>query len=178
MKKIVIAGLVGGLAQFIWGAVSHMALPLGEVGIDVLPDEAALIGAMEGAIAEPGLYLFPGMDMTREVSTAEQEAWAAKYEAGPTGFLVYHPSGRSAVSPAQLGQELLTNIAAALIAAWVLTKIAGPLVSRAALVAGLGLFAWLGWPVEWVFAALIGDYIVKSTMLTLRFRSGRWEKMI
>lgn len=38
-----------------------------------------------------------------------------------------------------------------------------------------GFFAWKGWPVEWVFAALIGDYIVKSTMLTLRFRSGRWQ---
>jgi len=35
-------------------------------------------------------------------------------------------------------------------------------------------FAWLGLPVEWVFAALIADYIVKATMLTLRFRSRRW----
>jgi putative MATE family efflux protein len=36
-------------------------------------------------------------------------------------------------------------------------------------------FAWLGLPPEWIFAALIGDYIVKATMLTLRFRSGRWK---
>ena len=40
------------------------------------------------------------------------------------------------------------------------------------------VFAWLGWPVEWVFAALIGDYIVKSSMLTLRFRGNRWETAI
>lgn len=41
-----------------------------------------------------------------------------------------------------------------------------------------GVFAWLGLPVEWVFAALIGDYIVKATMLTLRFRSGRWQNLL
>jgi len=40
------------------------------------------------------------------------------------------------------------------------------------------LFAWLGLPVEWIYAALIADYIVKSTMLTWRFRSGRWQHAI
>jgi putative MATE family efflux protein len=36
------------------------------------------------------------------------------------------------------------------------------------------VFAWLGLPVEWVFAALIADYIVKATLLSWRFRSRRW----
>jgi Na+-driven multidrug efflux pump len=39
------------------------------------------------------------------------------------------------------------------------------------------LFAWLGLSVHWVFAALIGDYIVKATMLTWRFASGRWKSI-
>lgn len=37
------------------------------------------------------------------------------------------------------------------------------------------LFAWLGWPVEWVFAALIFDYVVKSSLLAWRFRSDTWK---
>jgi Na+-driven multidrug efflux pump len=41
-------------------------------------------------------------------------------------------------------------------------------------VALAGLFAWLGMPVEWVFAALIADYMVKASLLTWRFRSRRW----
>jgi putative MATE family efflux protein len=41
-----------------------------------------------------------------------------------------------------------------------------------------GIFAWQGLPVEWVFAALIGDYMVKASMLTLRFRSGRWQQAL
>ena len=38
------------------------------------------------------------------------------------------------------------------------------------------LFAWVGLPVEWIFAALIGDYVVKASMLVARFRSGRWQR--
>jgi putative MATE family efflux protein len=40
------------------------------------------------------------------------------------------------------------------------------------------VFTAFGFSVEWVFAALIADYIVKATMLTLRFRSGRWKHAI
>jgi Na+-driven multidrug efflux pump len=35
----------------------------------------------------------------------------------------------------------------------------------------------LGLPVEWVYAALIGDYALKALMLTRRFRSGRWRTL-
>ncbi len=38
-----------------------------------------------------------------------------------------------------------------------------------------GLFTWRGMPVEWIFAALIFDYVTKAGMLTWRFRSGRWK---
>jgi putative MATE family efflux protein len=40
------------------------------------------------------------------------------------------------------------------------------------------LFAWRGLPVEWIFGALIADYIVKAILLTLRFRSGRWQTAV
>ena len=36
-----------------------------------------------------------------------------------------------------------------------------------------GFFAWRELSVEWVFAALMADYVVKATVLTVRFRSGR-----
>lgn len=40
-----------------------------------------------------------------------------------------------------------------------------------------GLFALAGLSVQWIFAALIGDYIVKTSMLTWRFASGRWRSL-
>lgn len=37
------------------------------------------------------------------------------------------------------------------------------------------LAAWLELSVEWVFAALLGDWLVKALLLVWRFRSGRWQ---
>jgi len=36
-------------------------------------------------------------------------------------------------------------------------------------------FAWLDWPVEWIYGAPIADYVVKPLLLTTRFRSERWH---
>lgn len=54
------------------------------------------------------------------------------------------------------------------------TTMAGLIGVRVGLAA---IFAWLGLSVVWIFAALIGDYMVKALMLVLRFRSGRWQKI-
>ena len=40
-----------------------------------------------------------------------------------------------------------------------------------------GLAAWLQWPVEWVFAVLIFDYMVRSALFTRRFARGRWKAL-
>jgi putative MATE family efflux protein len=53
-----------------------------------------------------------------------------------------------------------------------LTTITGLLLVRGSVA---GVFLWMGLAVEWVFAALIVDYIVKATMLVSRFRRGRWQ---
>lgn len=39
------------------------------------------------------------------------------------------------------------------------------------------LFAWFDLSVTWIYAALIGDYLVKATMLARRFQSGRWKQI-
>lgn len=51
----------------------------------------------------------------------------------------------------------------------------GLLVMRCGLAA---LAAYLGLPVIWVYAALIGDYVLKGMMLIWRFRQGRWKTII
>lgn len=38
------------------------------------------------------------------------------------------------------------------------------------------IFTLAGLTAEWVYAALIGDYIVKALMLIRRFRSGKWQQ--
>jgi putative MATE family efflux protein len=40
------------------------------------------------------------------------------------------------------------------------------------------LFTWLGLRVEWIYGALLADYIIKATLVTARFRSGRWKSAL
>ena len=41
---------------------------------------------------------------------------------------------------------------------------------------GLAAIAtYMGLPVVWVYAALVGDYLVKASMLIWRFQRGRWK---
>jgi putative MATE family efflux protein len=56
-----------------------------------------------------------------------------------------------------------------------ITTVLGLLVMRCGLAA---IAAYLGAPVIWVYAALIGDYVLKSVLLIWRFRQGRWKTVV
>lgn len=53
--------------------------------------------------------------------------------------------------------------------------IVGLLVARCGLAA---VFTFLGWPVVWVYGAMIGDYLAKAVMLLWRFHAGRWKTVV
>jgi hypothetical protein len=78
MKRWLIGGVIGGIIMFIWSAFSHMVLPLGEMGLKTLPNENVVIPAMKDGIREPGLYMFPGLDMSKKPTAEEQAAWAER----------------------------------------------------------------------------------------------------
>ena len=64
--------------MFIWSAIAHMVLPLGEAGVREIPNETAVLSALQGNIAEQaGLYLFPGMGLGAN-PTHEQKKQAMK----------------------------------------------------------------------------------------------------
>ena len=144
MNKVLLPGILGGLAVFIWSAISHMALPIGAMGIKTIPTtEDAVLAAMKSNIQEPGLYLMPGYDMSRKPTDAEWEALKTKSEAGPTAFLIYHPTGVKLMTPGQLISEALFNILGGFIAAFIISATAASLITRGVMVMLMGLFAWL-----------------------------------
>jgi len=122
MKRILIGGIVGGIVLFLWGWVAHMLLPIGDMGLKTIPNEEAVLAAMKDSIHDPGLYFFPGIDMSRKPTDEEWNAWKARYKAGPDGLLLYHPQGEEPISPKQLITQLITNIVSALIAAFLLSQ--------------------------------------------------------
>jgi hypothetical protein len=135
MVRVIVAGLVGGIVTFLWGAVSHMLTPLGEMGFSDLPDEPAVMQALARSVPEKGLYGFPGAGMTQEE--------IAMLPPGPTGLLVFNPSGKWEMGPRQLGFEYGSNALAALVAAIVASRLAGFYGVRVILIAFIGVVGWL-----------------------------------
>lgn len=56
-----------------------------------------------------------------------------------------------------------------------ITTVLGLIVMRCGLAA---LATYLGLPVVYVYAAIIGDYVLKSVLLIWRFRNGRWKTVV
>ena len=126
MKKMLIAAVVGGLLLFGWGYVSHALLPLGHMGMSVLPPtaEQGVITGLKGNITEPGFYFFPGMDNFPNSSDADKVTWEAKAKSGPAGFLLASPVGTGMDDfPMKLVRELVTNLICALVMAVVLAHV-------------------------------------------------------
>ena len=61
--------------------------------------------------------------------------------------------------------DTMTPMLAAMVGNWAIR------IPAAALVAGV-----FGWPVEWVWAALVLDHVSRSVYLGLSFKSGRWQR--
>jgi hypothetical protein len=141
--KVFAGAVVAGIVVFFWGAISHMALPLGTMGVKSLPNDDAVMAPLRQSVNEPGFYFFPGHDMSRTLTESEQKAYAEKLRLGPSGVIILQPSGAEAMSPRQLLTELATNIVAALLAAILLTQVHSGFVGRVTFVTLLGLFGFV-----------------------------------
>ncbi|MCI0389087.1 MAG: hypothetical protein MOB07_10040 [Acidobacteria bacterium] len=158
MNKVLLPGILGGLAVFIWSAISHMVLPIGTMGIKTIPNtEDAVLTAMKSNIQEPGLYFMPGHDLSRGPTDAEKQ----KYELGPTAFLVYHPTGEKVMTPGQLIRQALFQILCGLIAAFIISATVASLTTRWVMVTLMGLFAWLAISApHWNWYRFPGTFII------------------
>ena len=169
MKRIVIAGFVGGFAIFMWGAIAHIATPLGAMGFKKMPDEEAVSAAIKSSVKEHGLYFIPYRDMNRNPTPDELKIWEEKLKAGPTGLLLVNPSGGEAMSPRQLGSEFATNVLAALLSAFLLSRVVGSYLARVFFLSLVGLLGWMsinvpywtwyGFPIEFTLAAGIEEVV-------------------
>ncbi|MEW6155835.1 MAG: hypothetical protein AB1813_00280 [Verrucomicrobiota bacterium] len=167
--RILLSGLLGGVALFFWGAIAHMALPLGEIGIQNLPAEEEVLAPMRQHMQQPGFYFFPGMDRTpglsKEQKAQNQKTWEEKYNRGPHGILIYHPSGSQPLSAKQLVTEFITNVVTALLSMFFLVRVAPAFGARVGASIVLGLVVaiasevpywnWYGFPADYMMAQLI-----------------------
>jgi hypothetical protein len=166
MKRILLAGILGGIVMFVWNWVGHDLLPLGHAGIHEIPNEAAVLDAMKANIGENhGVYLFPGLGYG-DNPTSEQKSEGMKQISGklannPSGFLVYHPPGRQFAFGRLLGVEFATDLLESILVVFLLGQARiDSFVGRVGFVLVAGILAavatnvpywnWYGFPKHYV----------------------------
>jgi hypothetical protein len=124
--RIILAGVLGGIAMFIWTSIAHMVLPLGQVGVREIPNESVVIDALHTNLGEKrGLYLFPGPgagpNASREEKREAMRQMGEKLANSPSGLLVYH--ARRPVKLARLlGIEFGTELFEAILVVFLLAQ--------------------------------------------------------
>jgi hypothetical protein len=160
--KILLAGILGGIVMFIWTSIAHMALPLGEAGLGEIPNESAVLSAMQSNIGDQtGLYIFPGPGLGKNATRQEKDEamkhMGEKMAANPSGILMYHAPGRSLALGKLLGVEFGTELLEAILVVFLLAQtriasfagrvgfvlVAGIL---AAIATNVSYYNWYGFP--------------------------------
>ena len=113
--RILAAGILGGVVMFVWTSIAHMALELGEAGIGEIPNEPAVLSAMQSNIGQKtGLYIFPGLGVgknpTRQEKNEAMKHMSEKITTNPSGILMYHAPGRPFAFGKSLGIEFGTEL--------------------------------------------------------------------
>jgi hypothetical protein len=175
IKRVLLAGLLGGIAMYVWTAIAHMVLPLGEAGIKEIPNEPAVIAAMRSSLGDSsGLYLFPGMGLGPDATSQQKQAAMAQYSQKlaviPSGIVMYNPPGMQALAPRQFIAEFVKELIEALLAAMLLaqTRLA-TFASRLGFMVAVGVLAaigtnvsywnWYGFPLAYTAAYMTTEIV-------------------
>ena len=144
MKRVLLAGILGGVVAFVWSSIVHVNPFTAALGLSTLNEkEDTVLAGLRSQGLSPGLYFFPGMDMTKSRTKEQEEAWTAKFKAGPSGLLLLQPKGGDPMEPRQLVIEFLSTVLSAMLAATILANTIGSVACRALMVSMIGLFGWL-----------------------------------
>lgn len=166
--RVFFAGVLGGIAMFIWNFIGHDLLPLGHIGVHEIPNEAAVLDAMKSNIGEHrGLYHFPGFGFgdnpTREQQKEGMKQMPDKLANNPSGMLLYYPPGRTFSFGRLLGVEFSSELLEAILAVFLLAQtriesfggrvgfvfIVGIL---AAFTTNISYWNWFGFPADYTAA--------------------------
>jgi hypothetical protein len=164
-KRVVLAGLLGGVAMFMWMSLAHVVLPLGETGVQEIQNEPVVLSAMQATLGEKsGLFVFPATgarpNATNQEKNAAMQHYDEKLAANPSGLLVYHPPGETGLTARRLVAEFLTELLEAFLVVFLLAQthissFGGRLafVTVAGVVASLGTnisyWNWYGFPANY-----------------------------
>jgi hypothetical protein len=167
MGRLLIAGLVGGIAMFIWSSLAHTVIPLGETGLGMVAPDSAVAAALQAELGDrDGLYGFPGVNGDPHRDEAAMAAMAEKMKTGASGLIVYHQPGYNPPMTTLMAREFGLEVVQSLILAWLLAGLAvAGLAARATAAALVGVavalstngsyWVWWGLPTDYTLAAMV-----------------------
>lgn len=169
--RILIAGLIGGVVMFLWGAVSHTLLPIGEAGHRTATHQQVVLDALAQSASGEGVYMYPGLAPEQMSDDAAMQAFAEASRGKPYAFVVYQPGGNpvnQSMTP-NLVTQWITDTLAALVVAWILALGAWSFGRRVLVAGGLGLFSaltisvpqwnWYRFPLDFTLGTLVVQLI-------------------
>lgn len=172
MKKVLIAGLVGGVVIFIWQFISYTVLPWHMMVIHNIPSGEQISQILKNDGIPGGVYHHPGFPEETESQEEAMKAFTERYKQGANiNLMVYAAQGEDPNNPMQFVISYILNVLGAIIAAFMLWKAGGSivgLVPRALFVAGLGLFTVVSHILlNWNWWGFPGDFILVESADTL-----------
>ncbi|MGQ0799898.1 MAG: hypothetical protein ACT4NL_07275 [Pseudomarimonas sp.] len=142
--RVLIAGVLAGIALFIWGAIAHTALPLGEAGMHAPGNEDAILAALREGLPKEGIYMLPYIASEEMSDEAAMQAWVNKSLANPYAMVIYQPQGRdNSQMGSMLGLQFGSDLATGFALAWVLSLIATGFGRRLGAAVAIGIIGWL-----------------------------------
>jgi hypothetical protein len=169
--RVLVAALMGGVVMFLWGAIAHMALGLGNPGIHQPANEDVVLSTLhEGLGNQPGVYILPSIDPAKMGDKPTIAAYSAKAKASPYAWVVYMPQGDDLSDMSQqLPRQWASDTLASLALAFVMGLAAFSFVKRLGIAMAAALFAWLStlvpywnwyrFPTELTLAALVEQVV-------------------
>jgi len=169
--RVLVAALLGGVVMFLWGAVAHVALGLGETGIRQPASEDVVLSTLHQGLGEqPGVYILPSVDPAKMGDKAVMSAYSTKSKASPYAWVVYLPQGDDLSDMSrQLPRQWASDTLASLALAFVMGLAAFSFMTRIGIALAASVFAWLStmvpywnwyrFPINFTVAALIEQVI-------------------
>jgi hypothetical protein len=161
--RVLFAGILGGIAMFVWTAIAHVATPLGMIGFSAMPNEAAVLDTMKESAGQTGLFFFPYPDI-KDPNWMQKRAESLRSK--PWGWMIYHPpGGGEEMTAATLAGEFAKETVQSLIAAFLLSmSVLAGFGTRVAFVTLIGVsagiatnasqFIWYGFPLDYTLAQI------------------------
>jgi hypothetical protein len=168
--RIFIAAILGAVAMFVWTSIAHVATPLGQIGFSQIPNEGAVMSAMQSSLGDKqGLFFYPWFD-AKDPNAMTKSAEMQKTL--PHGLLIYNPPNVNvdANMMPMLVKEFVKQFAQALFASVIVSFMIGAtflmrwsavvlMFASSSIAVNVSYWNWYHFPLNFTLAAIIMELV-------------------